>query len=215
MRVVILSLFLTASLFSFDIDFHQNQNASKYRINHYINFLKSIKNRSEKFKIIKTNTYINSLRGVKDIVTSGSDDIWASREEFLKTGTGDCEDYVIAKYFSLKDLGVNTSKLYFVVVKVKKAPNFHMVLAYFPKADIKKDPYILDNLSWKILKLSRREDLKAKLFFNEKVMFGNKRVVTKLAKNFYLRIDEWKKIIKKEKKFSKYILKNIKGKNGI
>ena len=106
-------------------------------------------------------------------------------------------------------MGVDTSKLYLVVVRIKKTKILHMVLAYFPKAIIKNNPYILDNISWKILKLSSREDLSVKLFFNERIMFDNKRVAKKLTKRRYLKLNEWKKIMKKEKKFSKYILNMI------
>ena len=47
----------------------------------------------------------------------GQSDYWASRMESIGQNAGDCEDYVIAKFFTLIDLGIPQEKLYFTYVK--------------------------------------------------------------------------------------------------
>jgi len=87
---------------------------------------------------------------------------------FLIKGRGDCEDYAITKYFSLKKLGIDTKKLYLSIIKVKGSKNFHMVLMYINKKNI---PMILDNLSWKMLPLNKRKNFKFKFAFNENASY--------------------------------------------
>ena len=79
-------------------------------------------------------------------------------------GYGDCEDYVIIKYYSLVKLGFDEKKLFITIVKEKFKGGDHMVLTYFKTKD--KSPLVLDNLSFKILDLRTRKDLAAQLFIN-------------------------------------------------
>ena len=53
-------------------------------------------------KLYQVNNFFNELEFVDDIDHWGKDDYWATPVEFLATEGGDCEDFVIAKYFSLK-----------------------------------------------------------------------------------------------------------------
>nr|WP_229203849.1 transglutaminase-like cysteine peptidase [Campylobacter anatolicus] len=84
-------------------------------------------------------------------------DIWSTRGEFLRRGGGDCEEYAIAKRDSLKDLGIDNQSC-LLVVKDKFSGSYHMVLAVWE--DAKHEPLILDNLSFKVLPLSKRYDIK-------------------------------------------------------
>jgi len=92
------------------------------------------------------------------------EDYWASPREFLITGYGDCEDYAIIKYFTLLKLGFDEKKLFLTTVYESYNGGYHMVLSYFKTAG--KPPLILDNLSFRILNLKDREDLKADKFIN-------------------------------------------------
>jgi predicted transglutaminase-like cysteine proteinase len=69
-------------------------------------------------------------------------DYWATPKEFLML-SGDCEDYSIAKYFALKQLGLDISKMRIVVVKDRIRNVGHAVLAVY----MDNTAYILDNLS--------------------------------------------------------------------
>ena len=70
---------------------------------------------------------------------------------------GDCEDFAIAKYFTLLDLGIDEHKLTLTYVKALKLNQAHMVLTYYPSP--KAEPLVLDNLVEAILPSSERTDL--------------------------------------------------------
>ena len=96
---------------------------------------------------------MNQTPFVSDIQHWGKTDYWATPVEFLSTNGGDCEDYSIAKYFTLRTLGVADDKLRITYVKELVQYNeAHMVLAYFPNAD--DEPLVLDNINKTILPAS-------------------------------------------------------------
>ncbi len=72
----------------------------------------------EKDKLEIVNDFFNRVRFVDDIDHWNKKDYWATPVELLATDAGDCEDYSIAKYFTLKALGVPESKLYITYVKL-------------------------------------------------------------------------------------------------
>lgn len=96
----------------------------------------------------------------------GLTDYWASPLEMLEKGRGDCEDYVIAKYFSLVALGVPAARLRLVYVRAVLAGvvQAHMVLAYYPRPGA--EPLILDNLVEDMRLASARTDLTPVFSFN-------------------------------------------------
>ena len=60
----------------------------------------------------------------------GAEDYWATPTEMLGSFGGDCEDYSISKYLSLKEIGVPVEKLRITYVRALKLGESHMVLAY-------------------------------------------------------------------------------------
>jgi len=99
----------------------------------------------------------------------GQIDYWASPLETLDKGAGDCEDYAIAKYFSLLAVGMPASSLRLVYVRAQLGGTggplqAHMVLAYY--ASPNADPLILDNLVGSLRPASRRPDLQPVFSFN-------------------------------------------------
>ncbi len=84
--------------------------------------------------------------------------------EFLASGAGDCEDFSIAKYFTLRELGVPDEKLRITYVKAVELDQAHMVLSYF--ANPGEEPLILDNLISEIRPASSRKDLVSVYNFN-------------------------------------------------
>jgi predicted transglutaminase-like cysteine proteinase len=111
------------------------------------------------------NGYFNRLRSITDLAHWGIDDYWATPAEFLASGGGDCEDYAIAKYFTLKELGVPISRLRLVYVRTSRANAAHMVLAYYATPDA--EPLIMDNLEGRIQPVSDRPDLAPVYMFND------------------------------------------------
>lgn len=148
------------------------------RINHYNEKLKSIKKYSKSKQLLKTNLYLNSLLPQYDVITKSQEDYWSTPKEFLIGGFGDCEDYVIIKYYSLIKLGFDEKKLFLTIVKDKFSNSAHMVLSYFDKKG--KAPLILDNLSFRILNLQKRSDLLVDIFINSRGIF-------RIDKNFKLK----------------------------
>jgi predicted transglutaminase-like cysteine proteinase len=86
------------------------------------------------------NSYANKHKYTLDINNWGITDYWESPGEFLFKN-GDCEDYAIIKYFSLKQLGFDVDNLRVVVLMDQNLGIYHSVLAVYQGDDI----YILDN----------------------------------------------------------------------
>ncbi len=119
---------------------------------------------SEYEKLEKVNAFFNRVQFVDDIVHWKQNDYWATPIEFLATDGGDCEDFALAKYFTLKALGVDEGKLNLTYVKAIKYNQAHMVLTYYEKPD--QIPLVLDNLIPEILPATKRKDLLPVYSFN-------------------------------------------------
>jgi predicted transglutaminase-like cysteine proteinase len=111
------------------------------------------------------NAFFNGVSYVSDLTQWGMDDYWASPAEMLASNGGDCEDYAIAKYFALKELGVPIERLRITYVKAVRLNQAHMVLAYYPEPNAV--PLILDNLEGKVRPASERADLIPVYSFND------------------------------------------------
>jgi predicted transglutaminase-like cysteine proteinase len=121
-------------------------------------------NEDEDDKLEIVNDFFNRVQFVDDIIHWRKKDYWATPLEMLATNAGDCEDYSIAKYFTLKALGVPESKLYITYVKAIRLNQAHMVLTYFKTP--KSVPVVLDNINKRILKATKRKDLVPIYSFN-------------------------------------------------
>jgi len=112
---------------------------------------------SDQEKLKRVNDFFNKMEFVDDITHWGQKDYWATPVEFLGTQGGDCEDFAIAKYFTLKAMGVEEEKLNLTYVKALNYNVHHMVLTYYvmPEAE----PLVLDNLVGEIKPASQRTDL--------------------------------------------------------
>ncbi|UVJ46535.1 transglutaminase-like cysteine peptidase [Pseudomonas sp. LS1212] len=72
-------------------------------------------------------------------------DYWASPLETLEQGAGDCEDFALAKYFTLQLLGISESNLRLVYTTLASTKQAHMVLGFW--SDTGAEPVLLDNLN--------------------------------------------------------------------
>jgi predicted transglutaminase-like cysteine proteinase len=115
-------------------------------------------------KLNKVNVFFNRLQFVDDKVHWGKVDYWATPVEFLATGAGDCEDFALAKYFTLKAIGVEERKLNMTYVKALRLNQAHMVVTYFRKPGA--EPLVLDNLVAEIEPATKRKDLLPVYSFN-------------------------------------------------
>jgi len=126
----------------------------------------------DEVRLQQVNQFFNRRVTFRDDIDVWSQiDYWATPIEMFGRGAGDCEDYAIAKYFSLIAAGVPTARLRLVYVKATlngsggSSQQAHMVLAYYPVAG-SSDPSILDNLVPEIRPASRRPDLAPVFSFN-------------------------------------------------
>ncbi|MDD4702139.1 MAG: transglutaminase-like cysteine peptidase [Desulfovibrio sp.] len=108
------------------------------------------------------NSFWNTWPYKEDIVNWGTQDYWAIPSEFLKK-SGDCEDYAIIKYFTLKELGIPPENMRVVVVRDTVRNLAHAVLAVY----LNGDAYILDNLSNAVLPHSRIRQYSPQYSVNE------------------------------------------------
>jgi len=111
------------------------------------------------------NRILNRVRFVDDRVHWGEVDYWATPAESVGSNGADCEDFSIAKYFLLKELGVPVTRLRLTYVKSLKLNQAHMVLAYYERPDA--EPLVLDNLDDRVRPASQRADLVPVYGFND------------------------------------------------
>jgi predicted transglutaminase-like cysteine proteinase len=129
--------------------------------------MRSVEDGDEPARLGAVNDFFNShLTYREDIDNWGQVDYWASPLEALAKGAGDCEDYAIAKYFTLVALGIPEARLRLVYVRANIAAGTtaHMVLAYYAQADA--EPLVLDNLDPAIRAAGARTDLAPIFSFN-------------------------------------------------
>ena len=111
------------------------------------------------------NRLLNRVPFVDDAVHWREEDYWATPAESIGSNGADCEDFSIAKYFLLKELGVPIARLRLTYVKSLKLNQPHMVLAYYARPDA--EPLVLDNLEDTVRPASQRKDLVPVYSFND------------------------------------------------
>ena len=131
--------------------------------------IEELKDQPIEKQLTEINRFFNRFEYKEDHQHWGEQDYWATPNEFIGTHKGDCEDFVIAKYFALRKLGVPDERLYLTYVKALRQNVAHMVLSYFPTPT--SIPQILDNYNPTIVTADRRKDLLPVYSFNAKSLF--------------------------------------------
>lgn len=91
-------------------------------------FLQSIRDLPWPQQLDHVNRWVNARPYIEDWMNWGVPDYWETPAEFVRRG-GDCEDFAIAKYFSLIRLGFSPGDLRIVVIKDRNLQASHAVLA--------------------------------------------------------------------------------------
>lgn len=112
----------------------------------------------------RVNQFFNAIPFMEDEAHWGRSDYWATPIELMVSGAGDCEDFAIAKYFTLRQLGIPAERLRITYVRALRPRQAHMVLAYYEHPD--DEPAVLDNLDPQIRPASERDDLQPVYGFN-------------------------------------------------
>jgi predicted transglutaminase-like cysteine proteinase len=122
----------------------------------------------ENDKLNKVNTFFNRRILYKsDMEVYKVEDYWATPLEFMGHGAGDCEDFAIAKYMTLRILGIPNERLRLIYVRYQSGgtpPIAHMVLGFY--AQPTEEPVILDNMVTSVRPASMRPDLSPVYSFN-------------------------------------------------
>jgi len=142
-------------------------------------------------KLAAVNDFFNrQFRFVDDLRNWQQNDYWATPIEATIKGAADCEDYSLAKYFTLRRLGIPSAKLRITYVKALQYNQAHMVLTYY--ATPTTDPLVLDNLITDIRPASQRRDLLPVYAFNAEGLYlpGRKNGDSK-------RLSRWQDVLKK------------------
>ncbi|TQV81590.1 transglutaminase-like cysteine peptidase [Denitrobaculum tricleocarpae] len=113
-------------------------------------------------KLNAVNRYFNRWPYKLDKEVFGVNEYWASPVEFM-TRSGDCEDFSIAKYFALKELGFTQEEMRIVILMDRIRNIGHAVLAIYEKNDI----LVLDSLSNVILSHSKYKHYLPQYSMNE------------------------------------------------
>ncbi|MDH0895770.1 MULTISPECIES: cysteine protease LapG [unclassified Pseudomonas] len=143
---------------------------AKARIEAWDELIRASEQLPEREKLTVVNRFFNrQLRFADDVAVWRLNDYWATPVEALVKGAGDCEDYSIAKYFTLRRLGVPSERLRITYVKALRQNQAHMVLTYY--ASPTADPLVLDNLIGEIRPASQRQDLLPVYAFNAEGLY--------------------------------------------
>jgi predicted transglutaminase-like cysteine proteinase len=167
--------------------------AAKQRILDWDALIKSSAALPEADKLGEVNRFFNrSIRFTDDIRLWQQNDYWATPVEMLVKGAGDCEDYSIAKYFTLRRLGIPSEKLRITYVKALNYNQAHMVLTYY--ASPTAEPLVLDNLINDIRPASQRKDLLPVYAFNAEGLYL---AGSNTRKSDTKKLSRWQDILKK------------------
>lgn len=156
----------------------------------------------EPVKLQRINDFINtSIAFEDDRSVWDQSDYWATPLETLGMGRGDCEDFAIIKYASLRRAGIANEKLRLIYVKATlKTPDgpiqvAHMVLAYY--ATPGAEPLLLDNLDATIRPASKRPDLKPVFSFNSAGIFAGISGKDKATGGGIGRLSRWEDVLRR------------------
>ena len=206
-KILLISFFaLVTSVLAIDFDKLQSALTQKYGAGSAANFtawqtmMSSIKDLSASEKIKRVNEFFNRrITWGEDQKIWGQADFWATPMDTLGKGMGDCEDFAIAKYYTLLNVGIPVSKLRLVYVKAKNgnAPGSteqaHMVMAYYPSPDA--EPMIMDNMITDIRPASRRPDLQPVFRFNSEGIYSGAGAQDSQADN--AKLSRWQDLLQR------------------
>lgn len=159
----------------------RNDQHSVFRLSEWENLINSLQICTDFQKIDQINHFFNTIiKACPDNTEQKNRDYWQSPIETLVRGKGDCEDFALAKYISLRMLGFTENQLFISIIRLPMFGELHAVLLYYPENE--NDPFVLDNLSvlcngWPNLrpvKLSDRisqNNIKPLIAFNENTYF--------------------------------------------
>jgi len=164
----------------------------------------SLQDAADTDKVRRVNDFFNRrVAYQEDIDIWGQSDYWATPLETMGKGQADCEDFAIAKYFSLLILGIPADHLRITYVKARIGGSHstisiaHMVLGYYPNPV--DEPLILDNLLNDIKTASRRPDLTPVFSFNSEGLWVGNAPGRSSSGSSTARLSRWRDLLSRMK----------------
>ena len=156
-------------------------------------------------KLRRVNEFFNRrIEFSTDQEIWGQSDYWATPMETLAKGKADCEDYVIAKYFTLLNMNIPDAQLRLIYVRARiggpasSIQQAHMVLAYYATPDA--EPLVLDNLITEIRPATRRLDLQPIFSFNSQGIFAGTAANTAPGPGGTARLTRWQDLLQRARR---------------
>jgi predicted transglutaminase-like cysteine proteinase len=184
----------------------QSTLAAKYGAGAMANFnawqsmMDAVKEKSPEDKLKRVNEFFNRrITWGDDQKIWGQVDFWATPIDTIGKGMGDCEDFAIAKYYTLLNLGVPVERLRLVYVKSKNGngtsggEQAHMVMAYYQAPD--SEPLILDNMITDMRPASRRPDLSPVFSFNSEGIYSG--IAGQDGKSENTKLSKWQDLLQR------------------
>ncbi len=125
-------------------------------------FIEGLRGRDPLTQLDLVNRTMNKVRYRDDSDNWDRDDYWATPGEFFAYG-GDCEDYAIAKYYTLKALGFPAERMQILVLndRVRRLPHAVLVVT------LEGQELVLDNLNTSIVTWDQTRDYRPIYSINE------------------------------------------------
>lgn len=103
-------------------------------------FLRSLTGRDKLMQVRAVNAYMNRQRYLTDPRNYGVKDYWATPGQFFRRN-GDCEDYAIAKFMSLRAIGFTNKEMRIVILQDLNLQVGHAILV----VNLNGQALVLDN----------------------------------------------------------------------
>jgi len=145
----------------------KHNNLQTSRTNAWKKFVHHLKDESPTKQILKVNLWLNSYPYKQDNWAYNTSDYWSTLGEFLDNG-GDCEDFAIAKYLTLKYLGFDPNKMKIAIVYDTYSGTDHALLIVHHH----NQTYVLDNRENMTVQNHYADRYKAYYAFNEKQLWA-------------------------------------------
>ena len=137
--------------------------APKCRPKAWRDFLATLDGKTRRQQVDAVHQYMNQRTYIEDLPNYGVPDYWATPREFLGKD-GDCEDYAIAKYMSLRTLGFKDSELRVVVLQDLNLGVAHAVLIVY----LDGQALLLDNQIGRVIDQAKVRHYRPYYSINEK-----------------------------------------------
>ncbi len=150
--------------------------APRCRVQEWRAFLDTLAGKPKHAQVEAVNRHMNRYAYIEDLPNYGVPDYWATPREFFSKD-GDCEDYAIAKYMSLRQLGFAESQLRLVVLQDLNLNVAHAVLVVY----LDGKAWLLDNQIKQVIETEKVRHYRPLFSINERSWWLHKRIEPQFA----------------------------------